>query len=76
MVRVGLGFSIAVSVRVIGLGTGNDRIVHCFIFPCLKVTNTCVLPSWPGAYLAGAHVNQWAYHRKHVTTVTSVLKVL
>ena len=42
------------------------------------MTNTFVLPSWPGAYLAGARVstNQRAWHRKHVTTVTSVLKVL
>ena len=51
-------------------------IVHCFIFPCLKGTNTFVLPSWPWAYLAGASVNQWAWHRKHMTTVTSVLEVL
>jgi len=42
------------------------------------VTNTFVLPSWPGAwsdpYLAGARVNQWVWHRKHVTTVTSYSK--
>jgi len=36
------------------------------------VTNTFVLPSWPGTYLAGARANRWAWHRKHVTTVTSV----
>ena len=38
------------------------------------MTNTFVLPSWPGAYLAGARTNQWAWHRKHVTTVTSVTR--
>ena len=35
-----------------------------------------VFPSWPWAYIAGARVNQWAYHRKHMTTVTFVLEVL
>ena len=54
--------------------------VLLFFFPCLKVTNTFVLPTWPGAwsdpYLVGVHANQWVWHRKHVTTVTSVLEVL
>ena len=57
----------------LGLGTGNGYFIF---FPCLKVTKTFVLPSWPGAYLAGACANQWAWHRKHVTTVTSILEVL
>jgi len=51
-------------------------ISFLFLFLAFKVTNTLVLPAWPGAYLAGARANQWAWHRKHVTTVTSVLKVL
>ena len=58
----------------LGLGTGNGYLI-AFFSPCLKVTNTFVLPSWPGAwsdpYLAGARMNQWAWHRKHMTTVTS-----
>ena len=29
-----------------------------------------------GVALASARVNQWAWHRKHVTTVISVLEVL
>ena len=51
-------------------------ISFLFLFLAFKVTNTLVLPAWPGAYLAGARANQWAWHRKHVTTVTSMLKVL
>ena len=42
---------------------------------CLEVTNTFVLPSWPGAcYLAGARVNQWVWHRKRMTIITSILE--
>ena len=40
----------------LGLGTGNGN--DAFVFH-----------SWPGAYLAGARANQWAWHRKHMTTV-------
>jgi len=42
------------------------------------VTNTFVLPTWAGAwsdpYLVGVHANQWAWHMKHVTAVTSYSK--
>ena len=41
----------------------REWILHSFFF-FLKVTNTFVLSSWPGAwydfYLATACVNQWA----------------
>ena len=41
----------------LGLGTGNGYFI-AFCSSCPKVTNTFVLPSWPGAwsnsYLAGA----------------------
>ena len=37
MLQLGLG---------LGLGTGNGYFT-AFFFPCLKVTNTFVLPSWP-----------------------------
>ena len=47
-----------------------------FLFLAFKVTNILVLPAWPGAYVAGECANQWAWYRKHMTTVTSVLKVL
>ena len=61
-----LGLSIAVRVRVRVRGRGREWIFHCFFPPCLKVTNTFVLPSWPGAwsdsYLASVCVNQWAWH--------------
>ena len=38
MLQLGLGLE---------LGTGNGYFIAFFFFPCLKVTNTFVLPSWP-----------------------------
>ena len=55
-----LGLSIAGSFRV-RLGIGNGYYIS-FSSPYLKVTNTFVFSSWPGAwydsYLAAARVNQ------------------
>ena len=54
----GLGLSIAVRVRV-RLGTGNGYYIPFFV---LKVTNSYVLSSWPGAwynsYLAAVHMHE------------------
>ena len=56
-----LGLSIAVRVRF----RARDREwIFLIFFPCLKVTNTFVLPSRAGAYLAGVRVN-------HLETTTS-----
>ena len=58
----------------LGLGTGNGYFIAFFPL-VLKVTNTFVLPSWPGP-CARASAGQWAWHRKYVTTVTSALQAL
>ena len=73
---------LSIVVRVTVRARDREKIFDCFffLFHCLKLTNTFVLPSWSGvwsdSYLGGARVNQWTWYRKHVTIVTSVLGVL
>ena len=47
-----------------------------FFFPCLKKWQTPLSCPHGLGPCARASANQWAWHRKHVTTVTSALQVL
>ena len=65
---------LSIVVRVSVRGRDREWISDCFFSPCLKLTNTFVLPTWQvRLLLRGARANQY---RKHVTIVTFVLGVL